>query len=142
MTVSFTNMILAAASIIVVIFGWYVAHYLTRRRDQANKRRDLRVQYLIEAYRNLEFASNRTLTADVAPFLEKAVADIQLFGTPKQVQLAQDFAVGFAKNRSHSLDPLMRELRQDLRKELDLESVQPEIKYLRIFYDDNKRKGE
>jgi hypothetical protein len=104
MTISSTHVILAAASIIVVILGWYVAHYLTRKRDQANKRRDPRIQYLIEAYRNLEFASNRPLTADLAPYLEKAVADIQLFGTPEQVYLAQDFAVGFAKKGSHSLD--------------------------------------
>jgi hypothetical protein len=88
----------------------------------------------------LEFAGNRPLTNDVAPEFEKAVADIQLFGTPKQVELAQAFALGFAENGTHSLDPLLNELRQELRKELNLESVEPKIKYLRITYD-KKRKA-
>ena len=127
------------ATITVVIASWFVVHYLAGKRDQANKRRDLRVQYLIEAYRRLEFAGNRPLTEEVAPEFEKAVADIQLFGTPKQVELAQAFALGFAKNGTHPLDPLLNELRQELRKELNLEAVQPTIKYLRITYDEKKK---
>jgi hypothetical protein len=129
----------AAVAAAVVVVGWYVVHYFARRRDQANKRRDLRVQYLIEAYRRLEFASNRPLTEEVAPEFEKAIADIQLFGTPKQVELAQTFAVGFAEKGTHSLDPLMNELRQELRKELTLGPVQPNIKYLRINYEQERR---
>lgn len=134
MEIIFPAVIIAA----VVIIGWYVAHYLTGKRDQANKRRDLRVQYLIEAYRRLEFASNRPLINEVVPEFEKALADIQLFGTPKQVALAQSFALGFAEKGTHPLDPLLNELRQELRKELNLESVQPSIKYLRITYDEKQ----
>ena|SRR5712692_852308 len=129
----------AVVSAVVVIVGWYVVHYLSGRRDQANKRRDLRVQYLIEAYRRLEFAGNRPLTKEVAPEFEKAIADIQLFGTPKQVELAQAFALGFAESGIHSLDPLLNELRQELRKELNLEPVEPNIKYLRISYDEKQK---
>jgi hypothetical protein len=122
----------AAIAGVIVVVGWYVVHQLTIKRDQANKRRDLRVQYLIKAYRRLEFAGNRPLTEEVAPELERAVADIQLFGTPKQVELVQTFALGFAENKRHSLDPLLNDLRRELRNELNLESVQTGIKYLRI----------
>ena len=74
---------------VVAIFGWLVAHRLSAARDRANKRRDLRVQYLIDAYRKLENAGNRnTNTSDYAAALELAVADIQLFGSPDQVKLA------------------------------------------------------
>lgn len=120
---------------VVVVVGWYVVHYLSARRDQTNKRRDLRVQYLIEAYRRLEYAGNRPMTEEIAPEFERAVADIQLFGTPKQVELAQEFAVGFAQKGTHPLDPLLNELRKELRKELELEPVKPTIKYLRITFD-------
>ena len=141
MPLSLPDVITAAViTAAVVIVGWYVAHYLTAKRDQTNKRRDLRVEYLIEAYRRLEFAGNRPLTNDVATEFEKAVADIQLFGTPRKVELAQAFALGFAEKGTHSLDPLLNELRQELRKELNLESVEPSIKYLRITYD-KKRKA-
>lgn len=140
MTLSLPDAVLAAAvTAAVVIVGWYVAHYLTGKRDQTNKRRDLRVQYLIEAYRRLESAGNRPLTQEVAPEFEKAVADVQLFGTRKQVELARTFALGFAKNGTHSLDPLLNELRQELRKELNLESVPANITYLRISHDEKQK---
>jgi Tfp pilus assembly protein PilO len=90
---------------VVAIVGWYAAHRLSAARDRANKRRELRVQYLIEAHRRLENASNRPDLRVVASEFEKAIADIQLFGTPRQVALAREFAVGFARVGTHSLDP-------------------------------------
>jgi hypothetical protein len=34
--------------------GWLVAHRMAAKRDQMNKRRDLRIQYLIDASENLK----------------------------------------------------------------------------------------
>jgi len=124
----------------VAISGWWVVHRLSAKRDQENKRRELRVQYLIEAYRRLEYASNRPLSEQVAPDFEKAVADIQLFGTPRQVELAQAFTHRFAEAGTCTLDPLMNELRNDLRKELRLESVRQDITYLRMTFE--KTRGQ
>jgi hypothetical protein len=121
---------------IVAILGWAVIHRLSMRRDLVNKRRELRVQYLIEAYRRLEFVGNRPLTRELGPEFEKAIADVQLFGTPRQVELAREFALGFAKSGTHALDPLLNELRNNLRNELNLEPVQGNITYLRIRFDE------
>jgi len=106
------------------MLGWFVGNWLSLRRDRINKRRDLRVQYLIEAYRRLENASNRQpLPEEHGRALESAIADIQLFGSPTQVELAIRFARGFAQSKNESLDNLLADLRSDLRKELTLESV-------------------
>lgn len=123
----------------VAIVGWYAAHRLASSRDRLNKRRDLRVQYLIEAYRQLEFVSNRRITPDTAPDFEKAIADIQLFGTPPQVALAHEFATNFARKGTHSLDPLLNHLRNSLREELNLETVPSGITFLRMTFDDDKQ---
>ena len=120
---------------VVAVVGWYAAHRLSAARDRANKRRELRVQYLIEAYRRLENVSNRPISNATAPDFEKAIADIQLFGTPQQVALAKEFAVGFAQAGTHTLDPLMNDLRDSLRAELDLEPVSVGITYLRMKFD-------
>jgi hypothetical protein len=112
---------------------------LSAARDRANKRRELRVPYLIEAYRRLENASNRPIPKEAASDFENAIADIQLFGTPGQVALAQEFAVGFARAGTYSLDPLLNGLRDSLRTELDLEPVSVGIEYLRIEYDKSSR---
>lgn len=120
---------------VVAVVGWYAAHRLSAAPDRANKRRELRVQYLIEAYRRLENGSNRPIPKEAASDFENAIADIQLFGTPGQVALAQEFAVGFARTGTYSLDPLLDGLRDSLRTELDLEPVSAGIKYLRIEFD-------
>ena len=75
-------------TIIVNILGWFILHILSKRRDLSNKKKEITIQYLITAWQLLENASNRndsTRNADV----EKAIANIQLFGTPTQIQLAQ-----------------------------------------------------
>ena len=38
---------------LVAILGWVVAHAFARSRDRANKQREIRVNYLIQAYRQL-----------------------------------------------------------------------------------------
>jgi hypothetical protein len=118
------------------VVGGFVVHMLTARRDRANKRREQRSGYLIEAYRRLESSTQRHGPLDASK-LESAVADIQLFGSPSQVQLVQEFAAEFAAQRGASLDALLRELRRDLRVELNLESVPDRILHLRIKNDEN-----
>ena len=69
---------------LVVAVGWWVAHQSELNRDRIAKRRDLRVKYLIDAYRSLESSSNRRPSLPAASEIESAIADIQLFGTPGQ----------------------------------------------------------
>jgi hypothetical protein len=64
--------------------------------------------------------------------LESALADIQLFGSPVQVRLAQEFAHKFAETREGSLDDLLQDLRRELRIELSLEEVPAGILHLRF----------
>lgn len=43
-------------SLFVAVIGWVTAHYFTSKRELHNKRRDIRVSFLIEAYQKLENA--------------------------------------------------------------------------------------
>jgi hypothetical protein len=105
----------------VAIVSWFVGSWLSVRRDRANKRRDLRVQYLIEAYRRLATSTNRQET-DTAYFasLDSALVDAQLFGSEGQIAAVQEFAKQLAEQREAQLDKLLSSLRNDLRKELKL----------------------
>jgi hypothetical protein len=98
----------------LAVAGWYVVHRLSLNRDEANKRRELRVQYLLEAYRKLENGSNRQNLEEYARSLESALADVQLLGTEHQVLLAHEFAVAMAKDGTASLDSLIADLRSEL----------------------------
>lgn len=123
------------ASVVVAVVGWLVGHWLNARRDLANKRRELRAGYLIDAWRRLEKACNRD-ERDLVRGLESALADVQLLGTPRQAELAATVARTMAQKGSAPLKQLLEELRNDLRVEMDLGSATGSIVHLRVEYED------
>lgn len=126
------GLVAALIGAVIVAVGWLVTHRFEVERSRAAKRRELMIQYLIEAFRRLEYVSNRPMGPDMAPNFEKSIADIQLFGTAHQVELAQQVAVGMVKNGEHSLNELLFDLRKSLREELDLERVPDKLRFLRL----------
>lgn len=117
---------------LIVIIGWLVAHLLTQHRERIGKRQDKRTEYLINAYRKLESSANREATREMANNIESAIADIQLFGNEKQINFANVFSKSLTEKGPASLDNLLIQLREDLRKELKLSKVPRSISYLRI----------
>lgn len=116
---------------IITIVSWGVLHFLSKRRDEKNKRKEIRINYLIQVWRLLEAASNRdnnTLNHN----LETAIADIQLFGTEQQIELAQQFTKEMVQSKTSNSNELLVSLREDLRKELRLETVPNKFKFLRF----------
>ena len=119
-------------TIIVAIVGWFIVHRLTAARDRENKRREQCIQYLVDAFRSLAAVGNRPELSAVANELELALADIQLFGTADQIKKAQYFAQQMGEQNKGSLDDLMTDLRQDLRKELHLSEIRGKMWWLRF----------
>jgi hypothetical protein len=111
----------------LAVAGWYAVHRLSMNRDQENKRRGFRIQYLLEAYRRLESSSDRRGLSAYARDLESALADIQLLGSKGQVQLAHEFAVSMSKDQAASLDSLIANIRSELRRKLRLEPLPDRI---------------
>ncbi len=120
-----------ALTIAAGIFGWLIVHLFTMTRDRANKIRDLRTKYLIEAFQKLEKNSNRK-EIDKKEF-EAVMADIQLFGTSQEAELAKEFISEFSGNKGASLNPLIHLLRENLRKELRLAPAKSNMAYLRLY---------
>jgi hypothetical protein len=121
--------VLAVVSgVAIAVAGWIVGQHQARRAV----RRNMRVEYLLGAYRRLERASNRPMTPSDDRDVEAAVADVQLLGSPSQVQLAERFARTFAAEGTAATEPLLEDLRASLRRELLLEAVPPNRLWLRI----------
>jgi hypothetical protein len=131
----------AAIGAAVAVLGWPIAHWLASKREILADKRKLRVTYILEAYRRLENAGNRSIGPESAEGhdIESAIADIQLLGTPKQIELAVKFADAFATDGVASFDPILYDLRNSLRQELALEPTNASLKFLRISWD-NRRK--
>ena len=116
---------------LITIFSWFILYRLNKAKDREAKRKELIINYLISSWEKLEYASHRK-DYDPTEFVEKPIANIQMFGTVEQIQLAQKFADDFATNKEASLTKLLVSLRSHLRKELKLEGAPKTIKHLRL----------
>lgn len=110
----------------LTILGWFAAHRLAAARDRANKRREMRTSFLLDAYRRLEFASHRPTTPEVAHALESALGDIQLMGSPTLAALVPPYIAALNNDPNSSPGPLLVVLRDELRHELDLPPLPPD----------------
>jgi len=111
-------------SIATAAIAAVLAHRLTSRRDQMNRRNDLRVQYLLTAYRAIADTSHRDLAvAETARAFERGLADIQLLGSKEQAGMAVAIGKALAENGDAGMDDLLLSLRDELRDELRLDSL-------------------
>jgi hypothetical protein len=119
------EIISASIGAIIALLIWYLSSRDLKKKEKENKQREIRLNYLIEAYQKLESASNRPLTPEsiYTKNIESAIADIQLFGTRKQYELIQVFSKTYTDIHNASIDNLLNNLRDDLRSELDLETL-------------------
>ncbi|MEI7294413.1 hypothetical protein WCQ02_19915 [Paraburkholderia tropica] len=117
--------------VVVAVAGWFAAHQFNVHRDRQNKRRDMRIQFLLDAYRRLESAANRQKMSEEQKLeFESAVADIQLLGNKEQVAATVAFLRQHASRSGANIDSVLQLLRNDLRAELGLAG---EVEYARIF---------
>lgn len=126
-----------ALAAFVAILGWGVSHYLSVSKDQKVKQRDMRIQFLLEAYRRLEAAANRPESGkEEQDKFESALADIQLLGTKTQIDELMRFLEQWNSSGGNaSINPLLELLRAHLREELGLEK---EIQGIKIFRFENR----
>jgi hypothetical protein len=129
MTTQLAQLVIPALVALAVVA---LSHFFAVRRETASRRREQRVGYLVAAYRGLAKANNHPRLWQVADDLEQAVSDIQLFGTPEQIRLAQRFGDELGKKQAADMDDLLFELRNSLRKELGQEAVTGRVLWLRI----------
>ncbi len=114
---------------LLVIIGWAVIHFLSKYRDLKNKRREIRIQYLINAWRNVV----RGDTIRDYQSLSEALLDIQLLGTPRQMILAKQVIDDcFSNKKEWNAKELGNDLRNSLRKELRLPTTDEEVAMFEI----------
>lgn len=117
--------------VIIAVVGWYIVSDLATRRDRDNKRREIRVQHLIEAYRLFADVSNRPYSDATGPALEKAMTEIQLLGSRAVVVIADEWVEAYSKGQKGVTSRLAAALRNELRQELGLERLEQPPKVLR-----------
>ncbi len=151
---------------ILGVGGWYAVNRLNKSRDIENKKREIKIEYLIKAYRSIQACSGypimdltQVTEKDIkrTEDLEKAMTDIQLFGSIYQVREAREVCKKAEQTMIDSgsrrfeweANELLLDIRKELRKELLLEEINPvedkqegirKIRWSRIMEDSLTRK--
>lgn len=123
-----------ALAALVAIIGLGISHWLTSMRDLNAEKRKIRINFMVEAYRKLENGSCRGRNQEkYSEQFHSAIADIQLLGSPIQVEIARKIAsaIGSQSGQLVRINELLNALRIELRGELDLPAVSSELVILR-----------
>ncbi|MCG7540241.1 hypothetical protein [Pseudoalteromonas sp. OF7H-1] len=117
---------------IVAVVGWVIGHKLNSDRDLRNNQRELRLKYLIEAYDVFhELGRNINILGNYLQ-VEKAVNNIMLIGTPRQIELCKKFVQEVTSNNGSNHTELVVEIRNFIRAELGLKIIDKELMALKI----------
>ncbi len=110
-----------------------VKHSYDKSLDALRKQRDIRISYLVNAFRVLSKRANINNGdhKELAIEIESILADIQLLGTQKQIDAAKMFAVAESRKELIEMDDLLNTFRDELRQELSLPPINGRIWNLR-----------
>jgi hypothetical protein len=109
-------------AVILLAIRVFVMQRVQQKRQRENRQESERLKSLVVAYRSLA-GSFTPATQDHTPQLEETLADLILFGSIAQVEMAVACANNLKKFEPVDFQPLIQSLRADLRNQLGLEQI-------------------
>jgi uncharacterized membrane protein YgcG len=109
-------------AVVLLAIRIFVMQRMQRRRQRENRQETERLKSLVAAYRSLA-GSFSPATGEHRSQIEEALGDIVLFGSIPQVELAARYALAVTRGEPVDYQPLINELRSDLRTQLGLEPI-------------------
>ena len=109
-------------AIVLLAIRVFVMQRVQQRRQRENRQETERLKSLVAAYRALA-GSFSPATVENAAQMEETLAEIVLFGSLPQVELAAACVAALKRGESPDYQPLVEELRSDLRRQLGLDPI-------------------
>lgn len=112
----------------VILLGirLYVLLRVRNKRQRENRQETERLKSLVAAYRSLA-GSFTPATGEHRGQMEEALSDVVLFGSTRQVEMAAACVQALMLGETVDYQPLIEELRADLRNQLGLDPIPPEL---------------
>jgi hypothetical protein len=122
-TISNSTILIILASSSITVIGWLIVSFLTSVRDNISRRKNIKTKYLVEAYRDISIfmtrENNKCITIEVHNNFERAIRDIQIYGSLEEIKLVNEYIMNINK-KGYNVDPLLNTLKNNLRKTLKL----------------------
>jgi len=117
-------------TIIIAFSSLILSNYFSQKREIKARKSEIRIKYLLETYRDLEFyAKNKSGKNDPKAF-KKAVSEIQLYGNSEEIEAVQKVVLDYGNKKEADLIELLVLIRKDLRKELDLSEEKGKLMFI------------
>jgi hypothetical protein len=113
-------------AVIVLVIRLFVLTRLRLTHQRENRQETERLRFLVMAYRSMA-GSFTPATGDHRQQMEEALADVVLFGSLHQVELASACAQALTRGEPVDYQPLIEDLRADLRSQLGLEPIAADL---------------
>lgn len=109
-------------AVVLLAIRVFVMQRVQQRRQRENRQETERLKSLVAAYRSLAGSFSPASEEHTAQ-IEETLADIILFGSLRQVELAARCATGIKRGEAMDYQPLIEALRSDLRTQLGLAPI-------------------
>jgi len=109
-------------AVVLLAIRMYVLLRVRHKRQREARQEAERLRYLVVAYRSLA-GSFTPATGEHRAQMEEALADVVLFGSIRQVELAAACLPVLMRGEPVDYQPLIVELRSDLRTQLGLDPI-------------------
>ena len=109
-------------AVVLLAIRVFVMQRVQQRRQRENRQETERLRSLVAAYRSLA-GSFSAAAQEHRMQMEETLADIVLFGSLHQVDLAARCATSLTRGEPVAYQPLVEDLRSDLRAQLGLEPI-------------------
>lgn len=113
-------------AVVLLMMRVLVMQRVQQRRQRENRQETERLKSLVAAYRSLA-GSFTPAAREHALQIEETLADVVLFGSLHQVELAARCATALKRAEPVDYQPLIDSLRADLRAQLGLEQIPPTL---------------
>jgi len=129
-----------AVAIFLACSGWIVVNHLTAKREINIKKREIVTKYQVETFTAINTFFTYLLIQESPPpevrtNFNKAVSRVQLLGSPSQIgkfssilkKMKEVSSTSSEGLKGSEIDSLLQDLRNELRRELQLEQVNNKI---------------
>ena len=110
-------------TVVLLAVRIFVMQRVQRNRQRENRQETERLRSLVSAYRALAGSFSPSEEGEHRGQIEEALSEVVLFGSLRQVELAARCAVALTRNEPVSYQPLVEDLRSDLRNQLGLDPI-------------------
>lgn len=113
-------------AVILLAIRVFVRQRIQSRRQRENRQETERLKSLVIAYKSLA-GSFSPATGEHRSQMEEALSDVVLFGSIRQVELAAGYAIALTRGEVVDYQPLIDDLRSDLRRQLGPAAIPKEL---------------